>query len=109
MSQRRDQQVQITVAVDIREDRPATNVVCGINPCLCCYFFKAPVPEVAVKSIATLQAAKEDVWAPVAIEITNRYTTPVLQHPVGGSGPFVQNIGEIDACLFGRQFAKARL
>src|SRR5207244_10664212 len=71
------------------------------------HIFKSPPAKIPVERVPPGEAAKKNVRPAVSIEVTDSDTAPVFQNAVGGAGPFVQNIGEIDSGLPRRQLCKS--
>src|SRR5262249_32795282 len=64
-----DQQIEITVAIDIDQDSSGAVLVRAGHTGVRCDIFEFPVSEVSVKNVWIIETAKVNVATPVAINI----------------------------------------
>ena len=98
-----DQQVQPPVSIDISEHGAPIIALIPLESGLLGDVGKAPAPEVLVKSIAPVEAAKKNVRPAIVVEVPHGHAGAIVKHSVGCNGPLIEAIGKGDAGLFRRE------
>ena len=104
-----DEEIQATVAVDVRE-RCARGVAAGrAYPRLFGHVFEAPSAQIPVESVGALQARKIQVGKSVTVVVPHCHTRAHEQVVMLDGRDPRQSIPEVHACAAGRHLGESRV
>ena len=95
MTHRRDEQVEIVVAVDVGERRPTGKLGGASRASGRSGVLELPVAEVAVHHVTTVESAEVNVTVPVVIVVAHGYAGTVEQVFVGDQDDGGEGVGKL--------------
>ena len=102
-----DEQVHVTIAVDIGENGAATTLAIAGHARLPGHVLEFPVSQVLVERVSSIQTAEINVRQAVIVIISGGNSGSVVEHSIGRAGFFVQRIGKCDSRLLRREECKS--
>ena len=92
-----DQQIQVAIAVHIREDAPGGKLSGAGHASRVCDVLEFPVAKVSIEFVAAFQTAKVEIASSIAVNIAASDTGTVESNLIRGGAGVGENIGEEDA------------
>src|SRR5437773_2901345 len=101
-----DQQIQVSVSIDVRENRPGRILSRTSNASRVRNVLKFPVAQIAIKNGRLFQSAEKQVAPPVPIHVSRGHARAAQPHRVFQSLLFRKKICKRDSCLARREQRK---
>src|SRR5262249_11456209 len=99
----RDQQVQKTVTINIREHCPPTEPIGTNNSRFFGNVLELHSSKVLVKAVAAVHPAEENIWPNVVVIVPHCNSRAVEQHSIRLTSVFIKRVGKMDPRLVRRQ------
>jgi hypothetical protein len=94
-----DDQIEIAIAIDIRQGRSTATAGRSRQTCVCSDVFKFPIAEISIENVAPVDAAEKNIAPSIAIGVAKRDTRTVQEYLVRHVTFERKHVGKCDSRL----------